>query len=121
MWMVSTHLLLAAPLMYHTCPVTVLATAQNLRSPCLLQDPELSALRQPGIDVQLHDEPHTLLTHFFYVSGYIPRVTPYETGNPNHASQWVSVSCVLIALSSCLCFLTVQLMAQSKVNPSHAT
>jgi 7,8-dihydropterin-6-yl-methyl-4-(beta-D-ribofuranosyl)aminobenzene 5'-phosphate synthase len=57
----------------------------------LLQEPELSALRQPGIDVQLHDQPHTLLDDFFYVSGHVPRVTPYETGNPNHASQWVSL------------------------------
>lgn len=51
-------------------------------------EPELSALQQPGITVQLHDQPHTLLDGFFYVSGHIPRVTPYETGNPNHASQW---------------------------------
>lgn len=46
-------------------------------------------MRLPGIDVQLHDEEHTLLGSTFYVSGFIPRVTPYEQGNPNHASQWV--------------------------------
>jgi hypothetical protein len=57
----------------------------------VLQEPELSALRQPGIDVQLHDQPHTLLEDFFYVSGHVPRVTSYEAGNPNHASQWVSL------------------------------
>lgn len=51
-------------------------------------DPELSALQQPGIELQLHDQPHTLLDDCFYVSGFIPRMTPYETGNPNHASQW---------------------------------
>jgi hypothetical protein len=55
-----------------------------------VQDPELSALSPPGIQLQLHDQPHTLLDSFFYISGHIPRVTPYEAGNPNHASQWVS-------------------------------
>lgn len=55
-----------------------------------VQEPELSSLQLLGIDVQLHDAPHTLLEGFFYVSGHIPRATPYETGNPNHASQWVS-------------------------------
>lgn len=58
------------------------------------QEPELSALQQPGIELQLHDQPHTLLDNCFYVSGFIPRVTPYETGNPNHASQWVSTAAV---------------------------
>jgi 7,8-dihydropterin-6-yl-methyl-4-(beta-D-ribofuranosyl)aminobenzene 5'-phosphate synthase len=57
-----------------------------------MQDPELASLQLRGIDLQLHDEPHTLLQGFFYVSGHIPRVTTYETGNPNHASQWVSWS-----------------------------
>ena len=43
-----------------------------------------------GVKVELHDEEHLLLDNCFYVSGFIPRVTQYEEGNPMHAAQWVS-------------------------------
>ena len=44
----------------------------------------------PGATVvEQHAEPHTLLGGCFFVSGGIPRQTPYEAGNPTNASQWV--------------------------------
>lgn len=56
-----------------------------------MQDPSLEEMSLPGVDVTQHDRAHTLLDDFFYVSGHIPRITPYEEGNPMHATQWVSV------------------------------
>ena len=43
-----------------------------------------------GVEVQLHDQEHLLLGGAFYVSGFIPRVTDFEEGNPMHGTQWVS-------------------------------
>jgi hypothetical protein len=59
-----------------------------------LQEPDLSELQQPGIEVQLHEQGHCLLDGAFYVSGAIPRNTSYEEGNPMHASQWVRIMCI---------------------------
>lgn len=76
--------------MTHTTDRLTLRTATPACA-CLLsaQDPELTAFALPGIDVQLHTQEHTLLGGCFYVSGAIPRVTEYERGNPQHASQRV--------------------------------
>jgi hypothetical protein len=100
----------------HMCCVLRVAStsgghAQPLQHVCL-QDPTIESLLAPNQQqqhdgeagagtagsgtgqaatrVELHDEPHTLLDNFFYVSGHITRQTPYEQGNPMHASQWVS-------------------------------
>ena len=51
------------------------------------QEVELSELDLPGCAVEAHAEPHALLDGFFYVSGAIPRVTPFETGLPGHITQ----------------------------------
>jgi 7,8-dihydropterin-6-yl-methyl-4-(beta-D-ribofuranosyl)aminobenzene 5'-phosphate synthase len=41
-----------------------------------------------SVDVQLHDQGHTLCDDTFFVSGYIPRDrTNYEKGIPNHLTQ----------------------------------
>ena len=48
---------------------------------------DLADLEQPGCRVEVHSEPHTLLDNFFYVSGFVPRNTAYETGLPTHASR----------------------------------
>lgn len=42
---------------------------------------ELSAL---GADVRSSDKPQLVLDEFFWLSGEIPRVTPYEKGFPGH-------------------------------------
>jgi len=46
-------------------------------------DPSFSSITSSGGFVSTHSEPHTVLDNFFLVSGYIPRVTPYETGVKN--------------------------------------
>eukprot|EP00775_Hariotina_reticulata_P009822 gene9822-9980_t len=53
-------------------------------------DPEFTDLALPGLQVQQHSEGHTLLGNTFFVSGFIPRVVQYETGNPSHVSQWTA-------------------------------
>ncbi|KIY96964.1 hypothetical protein MNEG_10995 [Monoraphidium neglectum] len=51
-------------------------------------DPAQLAVDHAWLDVAPAAAPHTLLDGCFGVSGFIPRVTPYEEGNPAHASQW---------------------------------
>jgi hypothetical protein len=68
----------------------------------VVQEPALSELEAEGVQVELHDEEHLLLDNCFYVSGFIPRVTEYEEGNPMHGTQWVSREGV-IALESTHC------------------
>mmetsp|Transcript_38166 Transcript_38166/g.85075 ORF Transcript_38166/g.85075 Transcript_38166/m.85075 type:complete len:371 (+) Transcript_38166:64-1176(+) len=46
------------------------------------EDVQLSDLELPGCQLSMSAEPHTLLESTFFVSGTIPRVTPYETGLP---------------------------------------
>ncbi len=62
--------------------------------PCMApQDPHPEELRKLGrgaLVVESHKMGHTLLGGAFYISGAIPRVTPYEAGLPGHASLWVS-------------------------------
>lgn len=60
-------------------------TAVHLR----VQDVTLEELQQPGCHVSLSAQPHTVLGDTFFVSGEVPRVTPYETGQPGHATQQV--------------------------------
>lgn len=50
-------------------------------------NPSVQELTEWGATVELHDEPHNQGKDCFYVSGYIPRVTPYETGLPFHFSK----------------------------------
>ena len=60
-------------------------------APAHQQDPDPSTLAEAHaewLDVRRSDAPHTLLGGCFGVSGSIPRVTLYEAGNPQHASQW---------------------------------
>eukprot|EP00878_Enallax_costatus_P012154 GHUV01012691.1.p1 GENE.GHUV01012691.1~~GHUV01012691.1.p1 ORF type:complete len:375 (+),score=87.03 GHUV01012691.1:204-1328(+) len=52
------------------------------------KEPEFSEMEWPSTKVECHSEGHTLQDGCFYVSGFIPRVTSYETGNPNHVSLW---------------------------------
>lgn len=46
-----------------------------------------------ALNVELHDEPHFLFDNHFAVSGYIPRITEYERGIPNHmtlvGNKWI--------------------------------
>jgi hypothetical protein len=55
----------------------------------LPQDPTLQELQVAGAQLHLQDQPHLLLDDCFYVSGFIPRTTSYEQGNPGHATQMV--------------------------------
>ncbi|CAK7213912.1 hypothetical protein SCUCBS95973_001959 [Sporothrix curviconia] len=51
------------------------------RSPISLEaDPTLDAITAAGGIVETHDEAHTVSNGFFWVSGEIPRLTPYEGG-----------------------------------------
>ncbi len=56
--------------------------------------PTIPALSERGAAVVCTAEPQHLLDGFFYLSGEIPRVTPYEQGLPNHVwrtsedSEW---------------------------------
>ncbi len=54
-----------------------------------LQDPTLDQFSLPGCRLELHAGPHTLLRDCFFVSGAIPRVTSFETGQPGHATLGV--------------------------------
>jgi 7,8-dihydropterin-6-yl-methyl-4-(beta-D-ribofuranosyl)aminobenzene 5'-phosphate synthase len=54
-----------------------------------MQDPTLQELQVVGAQLQLQAQPHLLLGGCFYVSGFIPRITPYEEGNPMHVTQMV--------------------------------
>ncbi|MGD9603255.1 MAG: MBL fold metallo-hydrolase [Gammaproteobacteria bacterium] len=47
-------------------------------------EPTLQMLRDAGGDLRTEADPHLLLGDFFYGSGAIPRVTPYETGLAGH-------------------------------------
>ncbi|GIL75249.1 hypothetical protein Vretimale_7908 [Volvox reticuliferus] len=49
-------------------------------------DPTLEQLSLPGCRVDLHASPHTLLGNRFFVSGSIPRIVSFETGQPGHAT-----------------------------------
>ncbi len=65
-------------------------TAVHPRVPyTALQDVTLEELQQPGCLVSLSAQPHTVLGDTFFVSGEVPRVTPYEVGQPGHATQQV--------------------------------
>lgn len=46
--------------------------------------PGITALTERGADVVLSTEPQAFLDDMFYVSGEIPRVTPFEQGLPFH-------------------------------------
>lgn len=61
----------------------------NLHACMLPQDPTLQELQVAGAQLHLQDQPHLLLDGCFYVSGFIPRTTSYEQGNPGHATQMV--------------------------------
>ncbi|EFJ49653.1 hypothetical protein VOLCADRAFT_89597 [Volvox carteri f. nagariensis] len=50
------------------------------------RDPTLEQLSLPGCRVELHAGPHTLLRNCFFVSGSIPRVSSFETGQPGHGT-----------------------------------
>jgi 7,8-dihydropterin-6-yl-methyl-4-(beta-D-ribofuranosyl)aminobenzene 5'-phosphate synthase len=56
-------------------------------------NPSREELTELGAKVQIYDEEHTQCHDFFYVSGFIPRTTDFETGIPNHVSmvngKWV--------------------------------
>ncbi|MBO6720060.1 MAG: MBL fold metallo-hydrolase [Rhizobiaceae bacterium] len=49
--------------------------------------PSKEALRRAGGDVISNDEPQLLLNRMVYLSGEIPRVTPYEKGFPPHVKD----------------------------------
>jgi 7,8-dihydropterin-6-yl-methyl-4-(beta-D-ribofuranosyl)aminobenzene 5'-phosphate synthase len=49
--------------------------------------PGIEALAQAGAAVVNRPEPRLLLENLFYLSGEIPRVTPYERGMPNHLKK----------------------------------
>ncbi len=49
--------------------------------------PSPEDLAAKGAGVICTTEPQTLLDHMFYVSGEIPRVTPFEKGFPGHMRQ----------------------------------
>jgi len=46
--------------------------------------PSPQELSQLGANVISSTEPQHLFDHFFWISGQIPRVTPYEQGFPGH-------------------------------------
>ena len=56
-------------------------------------NPSAMELTSLGARAEKHSDEHNLCNDFFYVSGYIPRVSDYEVGIPNHASlvdgKWV--------------------------------
>lgn len=49
--------------------------------------PSVEALTDAGAAVVNSPEPRLLLEHLFYLSGEIPRVTPYERGMPRHMKR----------------------------------
>ncbi len=49
--------------------------------------PDKSELEELGADIVSRTEEHTLLGDTFYISGEIPRVTPYEVGLPPHVKD----------------------------------
>lgn len=49
--------------------------------------PEIDQLIQNGAKVVNSEDPRLLLDNMFYLSGEIPRVTPYEQGFPEHVRQ----------------------------------
>ena len=52
----------------------------------LPEEPEYEQIEAAGGQVIRHGEPHALLDGFFFASGRIERVTPYETGFAGHHS-----------------------------------
>jgi 7,8-dihydropterin-6-yl-methyl-4-(beta-D-ribofuranosyl)aminobenzene 5'-phosphate synthase len=52
----------------------------------LPEEPRFEQIEAAGGRVIRHDQPHTLLDGFFFASGRIERVTPYETGLAGHHS-----------------------------------
>lgn len=43
-------------------------------------DPTFDEIQATGAVIEKHSDSHTVLNDFFFISGEIPRVTPYETG-----------------------------------------
>jgi 7,8-dihydropterin-6-yl-methyl-4-(beta-D-ribofuranosyl)aminobenzene 5'-phosphate synthase len=52
----------------------------------LPEEPTFAAISDAGGQIALHPEPHALCDGFFFGSGRIERVTPYETGLAGHHS-----------------------------------
>ena len=56
-------------------------------------NPSAMELTSLGARAEKHSDEHNLCNDFFYISGYIPRISDYEVGIPNHASlidgKWV--------------------------------
>ena len=66
--------------------------------PHVPNSPTAQELEAAGAKVEYHGEEHTVAHNAFYVSGFIPRNTTYETGFPSHVTlhndsqKWISDS-----------------------------
>ncbi len=81
-----------------------------------MQDPDPATFPAEHCAVERHGEPHALLGDCFYVSGAIPRVTDFETGQPGHMSCAPSPS-RLICLNGLQTKHTKHAMAEIDAHP----
>lgn len=75
------------PIPYYAHPEMFYSRARQLPNGAKQQMadvPTVAELENQGAHVVVTREPQTVLDGMFHVSGEVPRVTPFETGLPNH-------------------------------------